>query len=64
MIDFLGLLYHIATANTFDTLVVLLIGGFLVYMLWVGVSAIFSAKTTNNQRVHGHTLRFASRRRH
>jgi hypothetical protein len=44
MIDFLGLLYDIAADNIFDTLVILLFGGFLVYLLWVSVKTIFSRK--------------------
>jgi hypothetical protein len=44
MIDFLGLLYDIGTQNIFETLVMLLIGGLLVYLLWVSVKTIFSRK--------------------
>jgi hypothetical protein len=44
MIDFLGLLYDIGTANIFETSFILLIGGFLVYLLWVSGESIFSRK--------------------
>jgi len=42
MIDLLGLLYDAATDDIVDFLVILLIGGFLVYLLWVSVESIFS----------------------
>jgi hypothetical protein len=44
MIDLLGLLYDAATDNIVDFLVILLIGGFLVYGVWVGIKTIFSGK--------------------
>jgi hypothetical protein len=44
MIDFLGLLYDVATSNIADLLVMLLIVGFLVYVIWESVKAIFFSR--------------------
>ncbi len=44
MIDFLGLIYDVAKDNIPELLVMLLIGGFVVYVFWMGVKTIFSGK--------------------
>jgi hypothetical protein len=44
MIDFLGLLYDVVTSNIADLLVMLLIGVFLVYVLWESAKIVFSGK--------------------
>ena len=44
MINFLGLLYDVAMDNIFKFLVMLIICGFIVYVLWMGVKSIFTDK--------------------
>jgi len=44
MIDFLGLLYDVATDNIFEFFVMLIICGFIVSVFWMGVKTIFSGK--------------------
>jgi len=53
VIDFLGLIYDVAKDNIPELLVMLLIGGFVVYVFWMGVKTIFSGKDKNKQRVLG-----------
>ena len=42
MTKFLGLLYDVAMDNIFEFLVMLIICGFILYVLWMGVKSLFT----------------------